>query len=153
MFDILLYLYDNYLVMDQHPDPESLSRKLTAAGFEASDIDRALDWLSSLETLDPNAPPIAPSHGIRVFSDEEQRRIDPEGLHFISFLAGAGQLQPEAREWVLDRALALEDAEVAADKIKWIALLAISRLHGPGDALWLEDLVRSGEDDWTPTLH
>jgi len=54
---------------------------------------------------------------------------------------------------VLDRALALEDTEVPADKIKWIALLAISRLQGPGDALWLEDLVRADEDGYTPTLH
>ena len=153
MFDILLYLYDNYLVMDQHPDPESLSRKLVAAGFESTDIDRALDWLTSLESLDPATPPLAPSSGIRVYSDEERRRIDSDGLHFITFLESAGLLLPEAREWVLDRALALEDTEVASDKIKWIVLLAISRLQGPGDALWLEDLVRIGEDDWTPTLH
>lgn len=152
MFDILLYLYDNYLVMDQYPDPEALSRKLTAAGFEATDIDRALDWLSSLDTLTPEAP-LPPITGIRVFSKEEQNRIDTEGLSFLVFLESSGLLAPEAREWVLDRALALEDAEVPADKIKWIALLAISRLQGPGDALWLEDLARSGEDGFVPTIH
>lgn len=152
MFDILLYLYDNYLVMDQYPDPEALSRKLTAAGFEATDIDRALDWLSSLDTLTPEAP-LPPITGIRVFSREEQNRIDIEGLSFLTFLESSGLLAPEAREWVLDRALALEDTEVPADKIKWIALLAISRLQGPGDALWLEDLARSDEDGFTPTIH
>jgi len=152
MFDILLYLYDNYLVMDQHPDPEVLSRKLTAAGFEAAEIDRALDWLSSLDTLTPEAP-LPPTSGTRIYSREEQSRIDTEGLSFLSFLESSGLLPAEAREWVLDRALALDDSEIPADKIKWIALLAISRLQGPGDALWLEDLVRSGEDGFTPTLH
>jgi Smg protein len=152
MFDILLYLYDNYLVMDQHPDPEALSRKLSAAGFEAEDIDRALDWLSAFDTLMPEAP-LPASTGMRVFSREEQNRIDPDGLSFLLFLESASLLAPEAREWVLDRALALEDALVPADKIKWIALLAISRLNGPGDALWLEDLARGDEDDWQPTLH
>jgi Smg protein len=49
MFDILLYLYDNYLVTEHVPDAEALSRKLTAAGFEADEIDQALDWLSALE--------------------------------------------------------------------------------------------------------
>jgi Smg protein len=152
MFDILLYLYDNYLVMDQYPDAEALSRKLTAAGFESADIDRALDWLSSLDTLSPDTP-MPPTTGTRVFSLEEQRRIDSEGLSFLLFLESSGLLVPEAREWVLDRALALEDTEVPADKIKWITLLAISRLQGPGDALWLEDLARSNEDGFVPTIH
>jgi Smg protein len=152
MFDILLYLYDNYLVMDQYPDPEALSRKLTAAGFETDDIDRALDWLSTLDTLTPEAP-LPPTNGTRVFSSEERNRVDPEGLSFLLFLESSGLLVPAAREWVLDRALALEDTEVPADKIKWIALLAISRLQGPGDALWLEDLARSGEDGFVPTIH
>jgi uncharacterized protein Smg (DUF494 family) len=70
-----------------------------------------------------------------------------------------------AREWIIDRALALSDAEVSTDRIKWIALLALWKLKGAGDVLWLEDLVRGGEtadDDgdedgplsgWQPTLH
>lgn len=152
MFDILLYLYDNYLVADLHPDAETLSRKLAAVGFEADDIDRALDWLNALDTLDADAPA---GEGQRCFTDEERRRLDPEGVGFLTHLETAGLLTPQAREWVIEQALALEDEddEVSADKIKWITLLAISRLSGPGDALWLEDLVRAGEDGWQPTLH
>ena len=51
MFDILLYLYDTYLLTDQIPDAEHLSRKLSAAGFERGDITEALDWLSGLDDL------------------------------------------------------------------------------------------------------
>lgn len=152
MFDILLYLYDNYLVMEHVPEPEVLSRKLSAAGFETEEIDQALDWLNGLEALDPDAPPLETT-GMRCFADEERRRLDAEGLAFLVYLESAGLLAPHAREWVLDRALALPDAEVGVDKIKWIALLAVNRLHGPGDALWLEDLVRMGEDGWQPTMH
>ncbi len=152
MFDILLYLYDNYLVTEHVPDAEALSRKLTAAGFEAEEIGQALDWLSALELLDP-AQPLPDSQGLRCFSEQELRHIDLEGLDFLVFLENSGLLTPQGREWVLDRALALEDGGVSADKIKWIALLAVSRLHGPGDALWLEDLVRAQEDGWQPTLH
>lgn len=152
MFDILLYLYDNYLISDHFPDPQSLSRKLSAAGFEADDIDRALDWLSALETLTP-ATEVSEISGARVFSSFELDQIEADGLSFILFLENAGLLTASAREWVLDRAMSLEDTPVSADKIKWISLLAISRLQGAGDALWLEDLVRTGEDDWQPTLH
>lgn len=146
MFDILLYLYDHYLVLDPQADADALSRKLTAAGFESDDIDRALDWLSALDTLTP-VEPLPATDGVRIYAPEEQQRIAAEGLGFLSFLESAGQISPEAREWVLDSALALDDAEVSADKLKWIALLAISRLHGPGEALWLEDLVRGADFD------
>jgi Smg protein len=152
MFDILLYLYDNYLVMENVPDAEFLSRKLTAAGFEADEIDQALHWLSALDALSP-AEPYFETDGQRCYAPEEWRRIEAEGLAFITYLENAGLLSPQGREWVLDRALALEDSEVGADKIKWIALLAVTRLRGAGDALWLEDLVRGGEDGWQPTLH
>lgn len=152
MFDILLYLYDNYLVMEHVPEPAVLSRKLSAAGFEADEIDQALDWLNGLDALDPEAP-ILEARGTRFFAAEERRRVAAEGLDFLVYLENAGLLTPQGREWVLDRALALPETEVDAEKIKWIALLAVNRLHGPGDALWLEDLVRMGEDGYTPTLH
>lgn len=151
MFDILLYLYDHYLVTDVYPDAETLSRKLAAVGFEAEDIDRALTWLNGLETLDMDEGSPA-GDSVRCYSGEEWRRIDPEGIGFLIHLEAAGLLAPHVREWVIDQALALEDSEVAAEKIKWITLLAISRLRGPGDAIWLEDLVRTGED-FTPTYH
>lgn len=152
MFDILLYLYDNYLAMEHVPDSEVLSRKLSAAGFEADEIDQALNWLSGLDTLDPDTPRFE-SRGTRCYAAEEWRRVEADGIAFLVYLENAGLLTPQGREWVLDRALALPDTEIAADKIKWIALLAVNRLHGPGDALWLEDLVRMGEDGYTPTLH
>lgn len=152
MFDILLYLYDNYFVADNYPDADALSRKLSAAGFEADDIESAIRWLGALDGLVPDDEPEVHA-GLRCYTREEQRRLDPQGIGFLTFLENAGLLPTRAREWVIDQALALEDSEVPAEKIKWIALLAISRLHGSGDALWLEDLVRSGEDGYTPTLH
>jgi len=155
MFDILLYLYDHYLVADHHPDPDTLSRKLLAAGFETEEIDQALSWLAALGDLRADAP-LAESRGQRVFSSEELRRIEPEGLGFLVFLENDGLLPAQAREWVIQQALDLEAGEISADQIKWIALLAISYLFGPGDALWLEDIVRGSDefgDGWTPTLH
>ena len=152
MFDILLYLYDNYLVTDIHPDAEVLSRKLAAVGFETEDIDRALDWLAALEDLVP-AEQCESANANRCYTSEEMQRLDTEGLGFLIHLENAGLLPGQAREWVIEQALALEDPEIAADKIKWITLQPISRLTAPGDALWLEDLVRAEEDGGQPTLH
>jgi Smg protein len=152
MFDILLYLYDTYLFADQIPDAEHLSRKLSAAGFENDDIAQALDWLSGLDELEP-LDEAASSQAIRIYSAEEERRLDQEGRGFLAFLESAGMLPPHGREWVIEQALALPDADVPAERIKWIAMLALWKLKGAGDVLWLEDLVRGAEDGWQPTLH
>lgn len=154
MFDILLYLYDTYLFSERFPEPEQLSRKLSAAGFEDADIGAALNWLAALGDLsDENDDASLPS--LRCYSEREISRLATEGRGFLTFLEGSKLLSPRAREWVIEQAMALEDSEVSADHIKWIALLALWKLNGAGDVLWLEDLVRAGgeEDDWQPTLH
>lgn len=154
MFDILLYLYDTYLLAEQFPDTEQLTRKLSAAGFEDNAIVEALDWLAALDDLAlVEAETRAAPAGVRIYSPEEQQRLAVEGRGFLTFVEAAGHLPAHAREWVIDRALALPEPEVGADRIKWISLLAMWKLKGAGDVLWLEDLVRGGEDGWQPTLH
>jgi Smg protein len=161
MFDILLYLYDTYLLSEHFPDQAHLSRKLSAAGFEDDAIDEALDWLAALDDLAPDESTVE-RPAMRIYSDHEMVRLATEGRGFLTFLEGSGLLPVHAREWVIDRALALTDAEVSADRIKWIALLALWKLKGAGDVLWLEDLVRGSDEDaedgiedsgWQPTLH
>ncbi len=169
MFDILLYLYDTYLLAEHFPDPERLSRKLSAAGFEAEAIGEALDWLAALDDLSTDTGEIE-HPAVRIYSTYEISRLATEGRGFLTFLEGSGLLSVHAREWVIDRALALSDTEVSANRVKWIALLALWKLKGAGDVLWLEDLVRGGDVtdadgdeisdpddalaiDWQPTLH
>lgn len=151
MFDILQYLYDHYLVDDRYPDAESLALKLASAGFGQAEIERALSWLDGLAELQAEDEDPLAYHGMRLYNEHEIARLAPAGRGFLTFLENAGLLTPHAREWVIERALALEEQEVPAEKIKWIALLALWKLGGPLSALWLEDLVR--EDDEPPTLH
>ena len=47
MFDILMFLFESYFNAGSYPDPDKLSIKLSAAGFEDDDISRALTWISS----------------------------------------------------------------------------------------------------------
>jgi Smg protein len=48
MFDVLVYLYENYWRPDACPEPQQLRRKLSAVGFEADEIQDALRWLDGL---------------------------------------------------------------------------------------------------------
>lgn len=159
MFDILLYLYDTYLHAGAFPDADQLSRKLSAAGFADEAIGEALDWLAALDDLAPAGEPLQrPS--MRIYSEAESNRLASDGRGFLAYLESAGLLPAHAREWIIERALALPYSHVSANRIKWIALLALWKLKGAGEALWLEDLVRAGEladdadeDVWQPTLH
>lgn len=145
MLDILQYLYEHYLVDDHYPDTQVLALRLSTAGFDQAEIDQALEWLDGLSALDPEAESAFTPHGARVYNAHELSRLAPEGRGFLAYLENAGLLSPYAREWVIERALALSDAEVPAEKIKWIALIALWKLKGALSTLWLEDLVREGE--------
>ena len=48
MFDVLVYLYENYWRPDACPEPQQLRRKLSAVGFESEEIQEALRWLEGL---------------------------------------------------------------------------------------------------------
>lgn len=152
MFDIIQYLYDHYLVDDHYPNAETLALKLATAGFDRAEIEQALMWLDGLSELDPEGEEDLSHSGMRIYNEDEISRLAPEGRGFLTYLEDAGLLSAYAREWVIERALALDEQVVPAEKIKWIALLALWKLGGPLSALWLEDLVREDDDDST-TLH
>ena len=50
MFEVLVYVYENYWQGDACPESDRLGRKLTAAGFDAEEIQQALVWLDGLNT-------------------------------------------------------------------------------------------------------
>lgn len=152
MLDILQYLYEHSLVDDHSPDTQALALRLSTAGFDPAEIDQALEWLDGLSALDPEAEAAFAHQGVRVYNAHELSRLAPEGRGFLASLENAGLLSPYAREWVIERALALTDAEVPAGKIKWIALIVLWKLKGALSALWLEDLVRE-EGAASDTLH
>ena len=48
MFDVLVYLYENYWRPDACPDHDQLTRKLSSVGFESDEIQEALSWLDGV---------------------------------------------------------------------------------------------------------
>lgn len=48
MFEVLVFVYENYYAGDGCPDPAHLERKLNAVGFESDEISDALTWLNGL---------------------------------------------------------------------------------------------------------
>ncbi len=131
MFDILYYLFENYFDSGSYPDSETLTRKLSMAGFDDEDIHQALDWLSELARQDIGNYPttLAENHSFRCFSALEMEKIDTEGRGFIVFLEQAKIINPLQRELLIDRVLAMDEENSSLDKIKLIVLTE----------LWIQD--------------
>lgn len=147
MFDILVYLFQNYFQPDSCPEPDQLARKLTAAGFEEDDISEALEWLSGLhDATGDDSPQIdADSASVRCFSPDEQAKISAEGRGFLQFLTNAGVLNALSREVIIERAMALNRSTVTLSKLKVIVLMVLWSQHETVDTLVLEELL--SEDD------
>jgi Smg protein len=152
MFDILVYLFENYFEADLHPDQPTLEQELSAAGFDTSEIGRAFDWLNGLEILSSSPYPenLALSKSTRIYSEVEIKVINTEGRGFLAFLEASGILNAVQREWVIDRVLALSDQEIPVDQIKWIVLIVLWSRGEADDYLFIEDLLFS---DNTPQMH
>lgn len=140
MFDVLVYLYENYFRPDACPDQAQLRRKLTAVGFETEEIQEALSWLDGLAHTAESHTGTQSANSMRVFTPPEQEQLGEESIGFVSFLESAGVLPPPMREMVIDRAMAIPGAPVALEDLKIIVLMVFWSLGEEPDALILDEL-------------
>mgnify|MGYP000715152291 CR=1 FL=1 len=151
MFEVLVYVYENYWHGDACPELQQLGRKLSAVGFEADDISQALQWLDGLNIASHNTELIDISqssadhhtesaHSLRVYSVAEQDRLGAACLGFIRFLETAEVLSPHMREIVLDRAMAAATQPIDLDDLKIIVLMVYWSIGLEPDALVLDEL-------------
>ncbi len=165
MFEVLVFVYENYWRGDACPQSEHLERKLSAVGFEAQEIHEALIWLNGLSlatrntelaaddatvTIAISAPPNATldqsPNSMRVYSVAEQNRLGSECLGFISFLETAGVLPALMREIVLDRAMASNADTLCLEDLKIIVLMVYWSFGEEPDALLLDELCDDATD-------
>ncbi len=143
MFDILVYLFENYFDSGSYPDSATLTRKLTIAGFADEDINQALDWLSGLARHDTGNYPdaLAKSDSFRCYTEYEMERIDTEGRGFIVFLQQADIINSLQRELLIDRVLSMDEDSSSLEKIKLIVLTELWIQNQLTDDTILEKLL------------
>jgi len=142
IFDVLIYLFENYLDGDSenYPDTDVIASELLDAGFQQPDVNKAFDWLESLAEFESISQVVSSS--FRIFSTQEIAVLDLESRDFLMFLEHNGILSPANREIAIDRAMALQDENITLDRLKWIVLMVL--LSQPGDAVAfsrMEDIV------------
>jgi Smg protein len=146
MIDILVYLFENYQP-DACPAPSVLAKKLTAAGFEATDISAALVWLDGLIGQQPSMDSAAAHGSVRIYDESETDRLTLESRGFLAFLEQQEAIDPSLRELIIERALALPGETVGIDRLKVIVLTVVWRRQHALDALILEELLAEDDDD------
>jgi Smg protein len=151
MFEVLVFVYENYWRGDACPELHQLGRKLNAVGFESDDIQQALQWLAGLNLASHSTELIDISqsasethaesaHSLRIYSVAEQDHLGAESLGFVNFLESAGVLSAHMREIVIDRAMAVPGQPVSLDDLKIIVLMVYWSVGLEPDALVLDEL-------------
>ena len=161
MFEVLVFVYENYYAGENYPEPELLERRLYAVGFEVDEIQDALAWLQGLNTAargshgfagpTPQSPPEPwlrepQPTSIRIYSPLEQRHLGAQCLGYLCFLEFASGLPAAMREVVVDRAMAAPGGPVTLDDLKTIVLMVFWSFGQEPDALLLDELCDDSED-------
>jgi Smg protein len=169
MFEVLVFVYENYWRADACPQGNQLERKLNAVGFETQEIQDALAWLNGLSQathITRQGAATTPAQedqdgrvqqtdrqaignsgaSIRVFSMVEQNRLGADCLGFIRFLENAAVLAPHMREIVVDRAMACGSDPLSLDDLKIIVLMVYWSFGEEPDALVLDELCDDAQD-------
>jgi Smg protein len=142
MFEILMYLFESYFDAGSYPEPDKLSRKLSAAGFEDEEISDALTWLSALQQQSPDSYPDSLEHtGPRHFAELELQLISYEARQFLLFAEQQHLISAVEREMIIDRSVALKQENLALDKLKLIMLMVLWNRHQDLDPLLIEELL------------
>jgi len=152
MFDVLVYLYENYTALSACPDAEALTQRLADAGFEEEEIADAMVWLHGLAsvTLSARVPQGANPAAFRVYTTQEYASLGAPAIGFIASLDRDGQLNPAQREIVIERASALAEVPITLERLKIIVLMVLWSQSVDVDLLLLQELLDDGPP---PALH
>jgi len=149
MFDILMYLFENLIHSESEfrVDQDELTEELTRAGFHHDEIYKALAWLEKLAALQDtdinpylnsvNSPAVA-----RVYTAEEELRLDVECRGFLMFLEQINVLDLSTREMVIDRVMEIDVNDFCLEDLKWVVLMVLFNVPGKENAYaQMEDLL------------
>jgi len=142
MYDVLVYLFENCQRAELADDRERVARKLSAAGFEDSDISEALHWLAGVSRTPrgTQVPLPDPGRSFRAFAPRELAKLDAECRGFLITLEQSGILTPQTREIVLERSLAASGQLLSLEQLKLIVLMVLWNQQTPTSQLLAEDL-------------
>ena len=150
MFEVLIYLFENYLEggASLALNPDTIVTELEQAGFSRNEIGRALDWLHGLNRMQEVATNATTHHAIRHYTPQEMDHLGLETQGLLLYLEQLSILDPKTREMVIDRLMALDRFELSPNRVKWVVLIALFSQPDKKSALsLLQDMILSDAFD------
>lgn len=143
MYDILVYVFENCQQYELSNEKERVAKKLSAAGFDDSDISEALTWLAGVARSPHRslAPLPDSGAGFRAYAPKELARLDAECRGLLIYFEQSGILTPQMREHVIERALAATGEGLTIEQLKLIVLMVLWNQQMPSSRLVAEDLL------------
>jgi Smg protein len=146
MYDILVFVFENCQQADIAYDRERVAKKLSAAGFEDSDISEALHWLAGVHLPQGEVAKLPDARAtFRAFAPRELAKLDAQCRGFLLTLEQSGILGPQNRELVIERSLAASGDSLSLDQLKLIVLMVLWNQKTPTSQLVAEDLFTSSQ--------
>ncbi|QIE02173.1 DUF494 family protein [Buchnera aphidicola] len=136
MFDILIYLFENYVHTKSKIsiDYDSLTNDLSDIGFPKKDIYNALRWLKNLACYKNNILSsinvISEQISTRIYTQEESLKLNVDCRGFLLFLEQLEILTLETREMIIERIMDLDMNELHLEDLKWIVLIVLFNVPG-----------------------
>ena len=145
MYEILVFLFENCQQAELAHDRERVAKKLSAAGFEDSDITEALHWLAGMALTPCRAgKPLPDAHSsFRAYAPRELAKLDAHCRGFLLTLEHSGILNADTSELVIERALAASGDALSLEQLKLVVLMVLWNQQTPTSRLLAEDLFRA----------
>jgi Smg protein len=141
MYDVLVYVFENCQQTEIAHDSDRVAKKLSAAGFEDSDISEALHWLAGVSGPQAGLAKLPDAkRSFRAFAPRELVKLDAQCRGFLMTLEHSGILNPQTRELVIERSLAASGEALTLEQLKLIVLMVMWNQQAPTSRLMAEDL-------------
>jgi Smg protein len=152
MYDILVFVFENCQQTEVAHDSDRVAKKLSAAGFEDSDISEALHWLAGVLRAPQAGLDNLPDsqRSFRAYAARELAKLDAQCRGFLLTLEQSGILSPRTRELVIERSLAASGDSLTLEQLKLIVLMVLWNEQTPTSRLVAEDLF-SAPDSRIPS--
>jgi Smg protein len=142
MYDILVYVFENCQQNEVAYESDRVAKKLSAAGFEDSDISEALHWLAGVLRSPQAGVDNLPDgkRSFRAFAPRELAKLDAQCRGFLLTLEHSGILNAQTRELVIERCLAASGDSLTLEQLKLVVLMVLWNQQTATSRLVAEDL-------------
>ena len=146
MLEILVLLFHNYAKTNLSllVNIEALSLELKQIGYHPKQVQQAFAWLKTVSDMlrqyNLSDEKQLSSKSIRVFTEDECQRLSVESRGLLIFLEVNGVIDAMLREFIIERALALDSFIIGLEQIKWVITIVILNSHTHNKLIqWLDE--------------